>query len=88
MNFAQDQAVALKAAERLREHLLRNPADFPLQRRVALSSVGQDLDDERGPFIRDPVQDDARRTLGLHDRGARRGHPPSVGSIGRGASGE
>ena len=30
MNFAQDEAVSLQAAERLREHLLRNPADFPL----------------------------------------------------------
>jgi hypothetical protein len=29
MNLAQDQAVAFQAAERLREHLLRNPADFP-----------------------------------------------------------
>ena len=30
MNLAQDQAVAFQAAERLREHLLRNPTDFPL----------------------------------------------------------
>ena len=30
VNFAQDQAVALQAAECLREHLLRNPTDFPL----------------------------------------------------------
>ena len=30
MNFAQDQAVALQAAECLREHLLRNLTDFPL----------------------------------------------------------
>ena len=65
MDFAQHQAIALEATKRLREHFLRNAADFPLQRGIALCPVGQDLDDERSPFIRDSVQHDARRTLRL-----------------------
>ena len=63
MNLAQDESVSLQTAKSLCEHFLRNPTDFPLQRCVSVSPVGQDLDDERSPFIRDPVQDYARRTL-------------------------
>lgn len=65
MDLAQDQAVALQAAEGLREHLLRNSADLPKQPTVALRSVGQDVNDEGRPFIRDPIQHDPRRTLGF-----------------------
>ena len=63
MNFTQHQAVALETAQRLREHLLRNATDLALQRGVALRPVCQDLNDERSPFIRDPIKDDARRAL-------------------------
>lgn len=65
MNFPEDQSISLQTAERLREHLLRDPADLPEQRTVALRSVGQNVNNQRRPFIRDPIQDDARRTLGF-----------------------
>ena len=68
MDFAHDQAVALEAAERLREHLLRDAANGPAQFRVALGPIRQDLDDERGPFVRDAIEDDAGRALRLQDR--------------------
>ena len=68
MDFAHDQAVALEAAERLREHFLRDAADGPTQFGVALRSVRQDLDDERGPFVRDAIEDDTRRALRFQDR--------------------
>ena len=57
MNFAQNQAVTFQAAERLGQHLLGNPPDGPAQLGVALGSVREDVDNERGPFVRDPVED-------------------------------
>src|SRR5438477_11768918 len=63
MDFAQDQSVALEAAQRLREHLLRDAADRALKRRVALGSIRQDLDDKSRPFVRDAIEYDAGRTL-------------------------
>ncbi|MEY2557860.1 MAG: hypothetical protein QOE34_1285 [Verrucomicrobiota bacterium] len=69
MDFTQHQPVALEAAQRLREHFLRNAVDLALECRIALRPVGQDLDDERSPFIRDAIQDDARRALRFENRG-------------------
>ena len=80
MHFAHDQAVAFEAAERLREHFLRDAADGPAQFRVALGSVRQDLDDERGPFVGDPIEDDAGRTLRFQDRSGCSLHSASVGA--------
>lgn len=68
MHFAHDQAVALEAAERLREHFLRDAANGPAQFGVALRAIRQDLDDECGPFIRDAVEHDPRRALRFQDR--------------------
>ena len=68
MNFAHDQAVAFEAAKGLREHFLRNAADGSAQFGVALGPVRQDLDDERGPFVRDAIEDDPRRALRFQDR--------------------
>jgi len=68
MDFARNQTVALEAAERLGEHFLGDAADGPTELSVALSSVCQDLDDERGPFVRDAIEDDAGRALRLQDR--------------------
>ena len=65
MDFSQDKAVALQTAQSLGEHFLRDSADFSLQRRVTLRSIGEDLNDERGPFIGNSIQHDTRRTLGL-----------------------
>jgi len=55
MNFPEDQAISLQTAERLREHLLRDPANLPEQTAVALRSVRQNVDDECSPFICDPI---------------------------------
>ena len=68
MNFAHDQTIAFEAAERLREHFLRDAADGPAQLGVALGSIRQDLDDERGPFVRDAIENDPRRALRFQDR--------------------
>ena len=65
VNPAENQAVSLQTAQCLREHFLGNATDFPLQARVSLSAIGQDLNDERSPFVRDSVQHDARRALGF-----------------------
>ena len=68
MDFTHHQAIALKAAEGLRQHFLRDAADGPAQLRVALGPIRQDLDDERGPFVRDAIEDDPRRALRFQDR--------------------
>ena len=68
VDLAHDQAVALETAERLREHLLRDAANGSAQFRIAPGSVRQDLDDERGPFVRDAIEDHSRRALRLQDR--------------------
>ena len=68
VDFADDQPIAFQTAERLGEHLLRDAADGSAQFSVALRSVRQDLDDERGPFVGYSIEDDARRTLRFQDR--------------------
>jgi hypothetical protein len=73
MNCALHQAVTLQAAQRLREHFLRNAADLALQRGVAHRSARQDLNYERRPFISDPVEHKPRRALRFENR-RRRGH--------------
>ena len=57
MNFAQHQTIALQAAEGLSQHFLRNSTNGSAQFRVALGPIRQDLNDKRGPFVRDPIQD-------------------------------
>jgi len=56
MDFALYQAIQLQAAQGLREHLLRDPADRALQLGVTHCSVRQDLNDECGPFVRNPLE--------------------------------
>ena len=68
MHFAQDEAISLQTAKRLGEHFLRDAADRSAQFRVTLGSIRQDLNDERGPFVRDAIEDDTRRTLWFQDR--------------------
>ena len=68
VDLAHDKTIALEAAERLREHFLRDAPNGPAQFRVALGAICQDLDDERGPFVRDPIEDDSRRALRFQDR--------------------
>jgi hypothetical protein len=56
MHFALHQAVALEAAQSLRKHLLRNPADRALQFGITHRSARQDLNNERRPFVRNPIE--------------------------------
>lgn len=56
MDFALHEAVALKAAQSLREHFLRNPANRALQFGITHCSARQDLNDERRPFVRNPIE--------------------------------
>ena len=56
MHFALHEAVALEAAQSLREHLLRNPADRALQFGITHRSARQDLNNERSPFVGNPVE--------------------------------
>src|SRR5438034_9729583 len=72
VNFALDQTVALKAAQSLRQHLLRNAADLTLERGVTFGAVSQHLNDERRPFVCDPIEHEPGRTLRIHDRAAGR----------------
>ena len=70
MNGALHQAVALEAAQSLSEHFLRNPADLALKRDVPHRAARENLDDERGPFIRNPVKHQPRGTSWIEDGGA------------------
>ena len=56
MDFALHQPVALEAAQSLREHLLRNPADRALQFGITHRSARKDLNNERSPFVGNPVE--------------------------------
>jgi hypothetical protein len=88
MHFAHNQAISLETAQSLGEHFLGDAANGAAQFRVALSSVGQNLDDEGGPFIRDPIENHSRRALRFQDRGGRRFHPAFSGANTTDASGE
>src|ERR1700682_4356822 len=63
MDFAQNESVTFQAAQRLREHLLRDAADRTLKRSITLRPIRQDLDDESGPFVGDAFEHDPGRTL-------------------------
>ena len=67
MNRAVHQAVALEAAQCLRQHFLRNAADLTLERGVTFGAVSQHLNDERRPFVCDPIEHEPGRTLRIHD---------------------
>ena len=88
MDFTHDQAIAFQTAKGLGEHFLRDAADGPAQFSVALRSVRQNLDDERGPFVGDSIKDNARRALRFQDRRRCSFHPASLGLIAPDASGE
>ena len=56
MHFALHEAVALEAAQSLREHFLRNAADRALQFGIPHRPARQDLNNERRPFIGNPLE--------------------------------
>jgi hypothetical protein len=80
VDFSINQPVPFQAAQGLREHLLRNPADFALQFGVAPRPARQDVNDKRGPFVSDAAEDHARETMRVHHRRTLRaiGHAGSV----------
>ncbi len=65
IHFAFDETVTLETAQRLRQHFLRNAADLPLQLGVTHRAAGQNLNHQRRPFVCDPIQHEAGRTLRL-----------------------
>ena len=67
MNFARDQPVSFQAAQSLGEHLLRYSSDLSLEHGIAARPGGEDVNNQRGPFIRDPAEDHARETMRIHD---------------------
>jgi len=56
MHFTLHEAVALETTQSLREHLLRNPADRALQFCITYRAPRQDLNNERRPFVGNPVE--------------------------------
>ena len=67
VNGPSHQAVAFQAAQSLGEHFLRDTANLALQFGVAFGAVGQDLDNEGGPFVGDAIEDEAGWALGIED---------------------
>ena len=74
MNGTLHQAVALEAAQSLRQHFLRNPSDLSLQRSVTHRSARQNLNNESGPFVSNSVQHKSGRTLRIQNGRGRRGY--------------
>ena len=70
MHFARDEAVAFETAQCLGQHLLRNPADLALQRGITPRPGGEDVNDQRRPLVGDPAEDDAGKTMRVHDGSA------------------
>ena len=70
MNGTLDQAVALEAPKSLREHFLRNPTDLALKRSITHRAACENLDDERSPFVSNPVEDKARGAAWIQHGGA------------------
>jgi len=69
MHCPLHKTIAFEAAQRLSEHLLRNPADLALERSVTHGTAGKNLDCERGPFVRNPVKHQPGWTTRIEHRG-------------------
>ena len=67
MHLTAHEPIAFQAAQGLGEHLLRDAADLALQFGVAPCAGGENVNDERGPFVRDPAQDDTGEAMCVHD---------------------
>jgi len=66
INLTVDQAVPLQAAESLGQHFLRNSTDLALELGLTHRLFRQQLDDQRRPFVRDPVENETGWALGVH----------------------
>ena len=58
MNLALHKPVAFQAAQGLRQHLLLNAANLALQRCVATGTGRENVNNQRRPFVRDPIEDE------------------------------
>ena len=67
MDRALHEAVALQTAQRLRQHFLGNAADLALERGVTHGALSQNLNNKRGPLVRNPIEHESRWTLRVHD---------------------
>ena len=90
MDRALHETVALQTAQRLRQHFLGNAADLALERGVTHGALSQNLNNERGPLVRNPIEHESGRTLRVHNRsgGGRFSHVFLVASLPSGASRE
>ena len=68
VNLAAHQAIAFEAAQGLREHFLRDVTDLPLQRGISQGTARENLNDQGGPFVGNPIENEPRRTSGAQDR--------------------
>ena len=71
MDGALHKTVALQTAQSLRQHFLRDSTNLALQGGITHRPARENLDDERSPFISDPVEYKPGRALGVHDRRSR-----------------
>ena len=70
MDGTLDQSVALKAPKGLSEHFLRNPTDLALKRSVTHRAACENLNNERSPFVSNPVENKARGAAWIQHGGA------------------
>ena len=66
MDRALHETVAFQTAQCLRQHLLRDSTDLALEGGVTHRSPRQNLNDERGPFVRNPIEHKPGRALRIH----------------------
>src|SRR5512132_3888276 len=57
MDRTPDKPIPLELPERLRQHLVRDAADPPMQLAVTLRPVGQLMQDQQRPFVADAAHD-------------------------------
>jgi len=55
-DHARDQAIALQATQRQRQHALRNAVDRPTQLTEPFRAVAQHRDDQNTPFVADTAE--------------------------------
>ena len=67
MDRALHEAVALQAAQGLRQHFLRNSTDLALERGVTHGALSQNLNNERSPLVCYPIEHESRWALRVHD---------------------
>ena len=65
MHGALHETIAFQTPQGLGQHLLGDPANLALERGVAHRAFGQNLNDERRPFVGDAVEHQPRRALGI-----------------------